>query len=166
MRPCLWVCFGAMVLCCTSQKKPPPPREEALGRVATIHGEAGPWAVAGYRMGIYALAKLGLPRQSFDLEVVHRTPALVQYSCIADGVAAATGASIGKLNLKLVDADPSQVSTLFRNRATGQTLALRPSAPFISRFKDLKPESLRAAGVEVLDLPDTAVFEEVATGGR
>ena len=45
-----------------------------LARVKEIHGATGPWAVAGYRIGERALKELGLPRQSHDLEVVHRLP--------------------------------------------------------------------------------------------
>src|SRR5690606_35154129 len=62
--------------------------ERALDEVAQIHGAPGPWAVAGYRMSMHALAKLGLPRGSFDLEIVHTSPREVQLSCIADGAAA------------------------------------------------------------------------------
>ncbi|MEO9142649.1 MAG: FmdE family protein, partial [Polyangiaceae bacterium] len=76
--------------------------DEALDRVIAIHGGAGPWVVAGYRMGLYA--ELGLPRGSFDLVVTHFAPQKVQYSCIADGAAAATGASMGRLNLIFADA--------------------------------------------------------------
>ena len=74
---------------------------ECLARVREIHGAAGPWAVAGYRIGERALQELHLPRHNFSLRVVHRCPAQVQYSCMADGLQAATGASPGKLNLKV-----------------------------------------------------------------
>ena len=46
-----------------------------LARVKEVHGAAGPWAVAGYRIGERALKDLGLPRHSHDLEVVHHCPA-------------------------------------------------------------------------------------------
>lgn len=58
--------------------------EETLTRVAAIHGAAGVFAVAGYRMGERALHDLSVPRGSFALDVTHRTPLKVQYSCIAD----------------------------------------------------------------------------------
>ena len=77
---------------------------DRLDRVRAIHGGTGPWAVAGYRMGERAMKDLDLPRQSFSLGVVHRCPAKVQYSCMADGLQAATGASPGKLNLKVEEA--------------------------------------------------------------
>jgi formylmethanofuran dehydrogenase subunit E len=137
-----------------------PSAEDSLARVAWIHGGAGPWAVAGYRMGRYALIRLGLERQSFDLEVVHQTPQEVQYSCIADGAAAATGASLGKLNLHLVDANADEVATTYRRKSTGQEITLRPSRAFKERFRDVPREQLGAAGRLVLALPDADVLVE------
>jgi formylmethanofuran dehydrogenase subunit E len=135
--------------------------DEALARVAAIHGAAGPWAVAGYRMGRYALTRLGLPPQSFDLKVVHHTPAMVQYSCIADGAAASTGASLGKLNLELVDAPEDAVMTTYVRKSTGQSVTLRPTSAFRARFAGLSRERLSDAGREVMGLSDAEVFEEV-----
>lgn len=134
---------------------------EGLAKVAAIHGAAGPWAVAGYRMGRYALARLALPAQSFDLEVTHHTPSSVQYSCIADGAAASTGASVGKLNLKLAPAGEADVMTTYVRKSTGQSVTLRPTAAFKARFAGLPRDQLGAAGREVMTLPDSDVFEEV-----
>jgi formylmethanofuran dehydrogenase subunit E len=131
-----------------------------LDRVAAVHGAPGPWAVAGYRMGRHALAKLGLPEGSFDLEVTHHTPRQVMYSCIADGAAAATGASAGKLNLMLVDSSAEAVATTYRKKSTGQTIMLRPTAQFRARFADAPRERARELGREVLRLLDIEVFEE------
>jgi formylmethanofuran dehydrogenase subunit E len=136
--------------------------DRGLAEVAAIHGGAGPWAVAGYRMGQYALQKLGVAKQSFDLEVTHHTPPKVQYSCIADGASAATGASAGKLNLKLVDASDADVATTYKRKSTGQSVTLRPTASFAARFKDVPREKLSEAGREVMKLPDAEIFEEVA----
>jgi hypothetical protein len=135
--------------------------DEAVERVTAIHGGAGPWVVAGYRMGEFALARLGLARLSFDLEVIHHTPQEVQYSCIADGAAAATGASAGKLNLRLVDATEADVATTYRRKSTGQSITLRPTRAFAVRFRDVPREELGAAGRTVLALPDADVFEEL-----
>lgn len=135
--------------------------DEGLSRVAAIHGAAGPWAVAGYRMGRYALAKLGLPAQSFDLTVTHHSPREVQYSCIADGAAAATGASVGKLNLQVVEAAPAATMTTYMRKSTGQVVTLRPTAGFAARFGGLARERLADAGRQVMALPDSEIFEEV-----
>jgi formylmethanofuran dehydrogenase subunit E len=113
-------------------------------------------------MGQHALSRLGLPRHSFDLEVVHRSPRAVQFTCIADGAAASTGASVGKMNLSVEAAPESDVATTYRRKSTGASVTLRPSAAFVARFRDVPRERLGEAGREVLRLPDDAVFEEVA----
>ena len=78
--------------------------DERLAEVARIHGGAGPWAVAGYRMGEHALKELGLERGSFDLVVTHFSPKEVQYACIADG-AAADGYRMSSFILAVVKSD-------------------------------------------------------------
>ncbi len=135
--------------------------DHALERVATIHGGAGPWVVAGYRMGEFARAKLGLERGSFDLEVAHFAPHEVQYSCIADGAAAATGASLGKLNLSLSDAKATETRTTYRRRSTGQAITLRVTAGFAGRYLDVPRAKLGDAGREVMALRDEDIFEVV-----
>src|SRR5688500_8675683 len=52
----------------------PASADDEIAAVARIHGGAGPWAVAGYRMGRFALGALGLEPGSFDLEVIHHSP--------------------------------------------------------------------------------------------
>lgn len=133
----------------------------ALHRVAAVHGDAGPWAVAGFRMGKYALKKLDLASYSFDLEITHASPKLPQYACVADGASAATGASVGKLNLTLEDADAEHVQTRYRKKSTGVSVTLKPSAAFVARYRDLPRDRLREAGREVMTLPDSEVFEEL-----
>jgi formylmethanofuran dehydrogenase subunit E len=128
--------------------------EEELATVAAVHGEAGPWAVAGYRMAKHAQRALGAP----DLEVEHQSPRAVQYSCIADGAQAATGASVGKLSLKWVESETTR--TTFTNKKTGKSLSLKPSAAFVKRFKDAPREKAKELGRVVLSLPDGEVFEE------
>jgi formylmethanofuran dehydrogenase subunit E len=112
-------------------------------------------------MGKYALAKLELGAGTFDLQIEHHTPKQVMYSCIADGAAAATGASVGKLNLALIDATPEAVATTYRRKSTGKAITLRPTAKFRARFADTPREHARDLGREVLRLPDGDVFEEV-----
>ena len=130
-----------------------------LAEVARAHGGAGPWAVAGYRMGAHALTTLGLPRGSFDLEIVHYTPHEVQYACIADGASAATGATVGKLNLSLKDAPAPDTRTTYRNRKSGSAVTLRITHVFAKRFLEVPRERLGAAGREAMELPDRDVFE-------
>lgn len=142
---------------------PPSSIDEKLAEVARVHGGAGPWAVLGYRMGEHAIAVLALKRGSFDLEVIHHSPKEVQYSCIADGAAASTGASLGKLNLALSEAPLEETRTIYRNKASGTTITLRPAAVFAQRFRDVPRDKLAEAGREAMALPDAEVFEVVQT---
>jgi formylmethanofuran dehydrogenase subunit E len=135
--------------------------EAELAAITQVHGGAGPWVVAGYRMGEFALKRLGLPRGSFDLEVIHHSPREVQYSCVADGAATATGASLGKLNLSLVEATADRTHTLYRRRSTGQSVDLRVTRAFAARYLDVPRERLAQAGREVIALPDQDIFTVV-----
>ncbi len=132
--------------------------EAALAKVAAIHGAAGPFAVIGYRIGVRALAMLGASYGSFDLDVVHRTPLEVQYSCIADGVQAATGVSIGKLNLRIQESTVAHMETIVRNKATGKEVVFRLKPEAISRFLNLPHDQLEPAGRQVMSLSDDQLF--------
>jgi formylmethanofuran dehydrogenase subunit E len=158
----LFVMLVVLALGACDRSKPDP-LDVDLDRVAAVHGAPGPWAVAGYRMGQYALGKLGLERGSFDLEVTHKSPHEVMFSCIADGAAAATGASAGKLNLSLVDATESDVATTYRQKSTGRTVTVRPTVSFRTRFLNTPREQARMLGREVLTLPADQVFEEITS---
>jgi hypothetical protein len=130
-----------------------------LVRVKEIHGATGPWAVAGYRIGERALKDLGLPRQSHDLEVVHRCPAEVQYSCIADGVQAATGASPGKLNLRIEPASRKDLCTMIRDKKSGRILTFTLKPEFAQSITDRPFDRLEAEGRRVATLPDEVIFQ-------
>jgi formylmethanofuran dehydrogenase subunit E len=140
-----------------------PSRERAkLRAVAWLHGVAGPWAVAGFRMGESALRLLSLERASRDLAIEHFSPFAVQYTCIIDGVAAATGASLGKLNLKLVDAPTIDTRTVYRRPSTGVSVEMRVTASFARRFGNVPRGRRREAGRVVIRLPDHEIFDAIA----
>lgn len=134
--------------------------EQKLDAVAAVHGAPGPWAVAGYRMSEFALARLGLRRGSFDLVVIHHSPREVRFSCIADGASAQSGASVGKLNLTLEEAVDGDVRTTYRDKRSGKSITLRPTEAFRTRYADTPRERARQLGREVLELPEHLVFEE------
>jgi formylmethanofuran dehydrogenase subunit E len=163
IRPLALSCLFAA---CASANAPavrhPEPEQSGLDAVAAVHGGAGPWAVAGYRMGEYALHQLGLDRGSFDLDVRHQSPPEVQYSCIADGAAAATGASLGKLNLHWQEAAKPDTRTTYLKKSTGQSITLEVTPEFATRYADVPRPQLKAAGEEVMRLKDSEIFETAA----
>ena len=135
--------------------------EAQLDQVAAVHGAAGPFAVAGYRMAQHALKALALEPGSFDLDVEHHSPKAVQFSCIADGAQAATRVSVGKLSLHWVEAPEAQTQTVYLKRSTGQKIVLKPAASFIKAFGKAPHEKSRENGRKVLALPDAQIFEVV-----
>jgi formylmethanofuran dehydrogenase subunit E len=134
-----------------------------LARVKEVHGATGPWAVAGYRIGERALKELGLSRQSHELEVIHHSPAEVQYSCIADGVQAATGASPGKLNLRIEQATREDLCTVIRDKQSGRSLTFTIKPEFARSMSNLPMERLEGEGRRVAAMPDDGIFQVVAT---
>ena len=142
------------------------PRPNALARVKEIHGAAGPWAVTGYRMGERALKELGLPRHSFSLLIVHHCPAQVQYSCIADGLQAATGASPGKLNLTVKEATADALKTVVADREKGRYLTFVLKPDFVESIRDLPPDRLADEGRRIAGLPDDRIFTVAETAGE
>ncbi len=129
-----------------------------LSKVAEFHGAAGVFAVAGYRIGTRALHELGETRGSFSLDVTHHTPFQVQWSCIADGIQAATGVSAGKLNLRLVETTPDKLETVIRDNRSGKILSFRLRPEFLSKYLDTPEDRQAAAARDVLKLPDGAIF--------
>jgi len=156
----LGICLGVIALGVARAKAPQ--TTAAIPEISFVHGDAEPFAVAGYRMGDRALKEFKLPRGSFLLEVVHNAPEEVQWSCIADGVQVATGASEGKLNLKVV-VSPGEVFTTIRDRRDGKTLVFRLKPQFVAEYLNISHEKLDAAGAEVLALPDDRIFSMAST---
>jgi formylmethanofuran dehydrogenase subunit E len=136
----------------------PADTDQKLNAVAAIHGAAGVFAVAGYRMGEHALKEWNLPKGSFAIEVIHHTPSEVQWSCIADGLQASTGVSAGKLNLKIVESPREAVRTVVRNRKTGQQIVFELQPAFVQQFLDLPYEKQPPAGRTVAKMPESEIF--------
>jgi formylmethanofuran dehydrogenase subunit E len=128
-----------------------------LAETRRVHGGQGPWAVAGYRIGAHAMGALGVPRGHMGLRVHHHSPSAVQYSCITDGLQAATGASLGKHTLAWTEAPlpdlRAEVGT-----ASGETLVYTLTDGFVARYTDVPFEELDARGAEVARLDDTDIF--------
>ncbi len=138
--------------------------ETILDAVRAIHGAAGPYAVAGYRMGQRALRELGAERADDDIEVVHASPAEVRWSCIADGLQASTGASLGHLNLSRVEAPEANVHSIVRRRSTGRYVELRLNTEFIDSLGPMNDDNLEELGARVARASDDELFTMSAGG--
>ncbi len=75
-------------------------RAETLHRLRQFHGHVGPYAVLGYRLGLWILQRLGCARY-FGASVTVRGPDSTPFTCTLDGIQMATGYTLGKGNLIL-----------------------------------------------------------------
>lgn len=165
----------ALALGCASAPESVAPAGSAADGAASVrfvhgappHGTPGPWALAGHRIGVDALRRLGVTRgDAWGITVTHRAPAEVRYTCVIDGVQAATGASLGKLNLALEPvASPDDLETVVVERRTGRTLTYRLTPAFRARFFDADYDAFPQAARELDRLPDDEVFVVVEALG-
>jgi len=96
-----------------------------LGAAVQLHGHLGPWLVAGVRIGAAGLRTAGADGY-FDVDVNVEGPlALPPQACFLDGLQVATGATLGKRNLKWVEAPRLVVRV--KNVRTGKTVVIRPT---------------------------------------
>jgi len=132
--------------------------DPGLNRVLAIHGSSGPFAVAGYRMGQAAMKQLGLGRASGDCEVIHHAPVDVELSSVVDGLQAATGASLGKRNLLLVDSAGGESHSVVRNRKTNRQVRLTLTAGFLKAHRGMAAAAAAAAGARLIAVPESEIF--------
>jgi len=79
------------------------PREYPVTELARFHGHLGPFIVLGYRMGRYALQKLG--DNPFALKASVYCSGITPQSCLADGIQLGSGCTLGKGNIEIVKSD-------------------------------------------------------------
>jgi formylmethanofuran dehydrogenase subunit E len=110
-------------------------------------------------MGVRALRELSVARGHFYLEVEHRSEARVSESCIADGWQAATGVSVGRMNLRRVDTSATEGTvTRVRDRSTGRALRFELTPAFRARVAHVTHDNAEALGRMVMVLPDEDIF--------
>ncbi|WP_165227555.1 formylmethanofuran dehydrogenase subunit E family protein [Aquisphaera insulae] len=136
---------------------------EVIAKVLDAHGHVGPWAVVGYRMGQRALEDLHLPRHSKSLSVVHYTPLQFKFTCAADGLMAVTGATPGKMNIRLEECPISDLRTVVADRSTGRVLTFKILPERAHELAGVAPTQLDAMSRRFADLPDEAIFSVTET---
>ena len=136
---------------------------EVIAKILDAHGHIGPWAVVGYRMGQRGLEELHLPRHSKSLLVVHYTPLEFKFTCAADGVMAVTGATPGKMNIRLEQCLLSELRTVITDRSTGRVLTFRILPERARELAGVTPAQLDAMSRRFAELPDEAIFTVTET---
>ena len=135
-------------------------REVRFVHGAPEHGVPGPWALSAYRIGKHALEKLGLTRdKAWELVVTHKAPREVRYSCMLDGLLAATGCSPGKMNLVH---DPVEnedaLETVVLHKPSGRTLTYKLTKAFRDKIRDVEPAGFPVMAKLLEGMKDDEVF--------
>lgn len=131
----------------------------SLQAVRNIHGGISPWAVTGYRLGEAALRELNLPQNSEDLLAICRAPNTAPFAGIVDGVQAATGATLGKLNLRLVSAPAEDIRCEFIRLSDMRRVILRVRAGAAEMMIQIPGQESDALSLKLIALGETELFE-------
>ncbi|HPF39042.1 MAG TPA: DUF4198 domain-containing protein [Phycisphaerae bacterium] len=131
----------------------------SMQMLRAIHGSIDPWAVAGFIMGERALIELGLPYGSGDFLAVQHSPKALPYTAMLDGLQAATGATVGKLNLKLSEAPASELRCEFFHLATGEGLTYRLNADILAKLRAVEGHDAESLAVRMMTMSGDELFD-------
>ncbi|MGO9112292.1 MAG: formylmethanofuran dehydrogenase subunit E family protein [Thermoguttaceae bacterium] len=107
-----------------------------LGQAVQLHGHLGPWLVAGLRIGASGLRAVGAEGY-FDVDITVEGPlAQPPQACFLNGLQVATGATLGKRNLKWVDAP--RLAVRVNNVRSGKMVVVRPSSAMMEWIASAK----------------------------
>jgi formylmethanofuran dehydrogenase subunit E len=127
-----------------------------LKRSASEHSHLCPRQVLGVRMGLAGLAVLGLkaPVTTKTALVIIETS-----GCFADGIRAATGATVGHRSLKVEEL--GKIAATFTNLTTGSSLRISPKLDIRTHALTYAPEEKRRYFAQLLGyqvMPDEELF--------
>jgi len=135
-------------------------REVRFVHGAPEHGVPGPWALTAYRIGKDALKRFGVTRdRSWEIVVTHKAPKTVRYTCMLDGLLAATGCSPGKMNLvhETVEGE-EQLETIIVHKPSGKKLVYKLTKTLRDKIRDVDQAGFPAAAKALDAMKDDEVF--------
>ena len=89
-----------------------------------LHGHLGPFLVIGVRMGDMAKRHLGLDdKSSRNLQASVKTPLCTPFSCVIDGIQAATSCTVGNQKLK-IENSTKEISARFGLQSSDKTVKI------------------------------------------
>jgi len=125
-----------------------------------FHGHRCPFMPLGYRMGLLALGKLGVPREmDHTLHVICELGEGHPQTCLMDGVQAATGATFGKTLMQKTSWG-KLAATFWYPEKTAVRYVLKPS--FLDEFGRFEFFDYRKKGVEPSRIPAEVTSEVIA----
>jgi len=136
--------------------------KKILEKAVDFHGHLGPFLVLGIRMGFIGLRELGVERENPKLRVTVMTEPSVPFSCVIDGIQAATGCTVGNRRLKLQNSQKDIVAkfqilegnkiTVAVNLAKQEELKKRLS-------KQASSQEIEIIARDVISMPEIELFK-------
>lgn len=95
-----------------------------IENAAKLHGHLGPFLVIGVRMGDMAKKHLDLDdKGSRRLQASIKTPLFTPFSCVIDGIQAATSCTIGNQKLK-IEKSTKEITAHFKLQSSERTIKI------------------------------------------
>jgi hypothetical protein len=126
----------------------------AMSAVKHQHGNDGPWAMVGFRLGQAALAA----RPEGKMHFTHYGPSAPQYTCIMDGIKAAAEEAHRSVEVTFVEAGRDALRTDVVDAKGAKVATYRLRDDVKARILDVAPSAYAARSAEVYHAPDTALF--------
>jgi len=136
--------------------------EEILEKAVNFHGHLGPFLVLGIRMGFIGLRELRIERGNPKLRVTVMTKPSVPFSCVIDGIQAATICTVGNRKLKLRNSQKNILAKFQILEGNNVTVTLN-----LAKQEELKKRLSKLAGSQemeriartVISMPEKELFE-------
>lgn len=129
--------------------------DSELNRISDFHGHLGPFVVIGYRMGKVANRLLG--EDPFGKSAVVMTGGKTPMSCVVDGVQLASGCTLGKGNIGIVD--HGLVSSLFISKSKKKSVSLELREEILSRIMESEKDQLEQLATELFHMPEESLLK-------
>ena len=127
---------------------------EDLKLLKRFHGHLGPFAAVGFRMGRYAVDTLGVKNKKLKAEVYTGTKPPI--SCIIDGIQLASGCTLGKGNISVID--NNEAKAVFTS--LGSTLVLKLKDDIKKRIIETTTHETEEKNAEwIYDMPSEELFD-------
>jgi len=125
-----------------------------------LHGHLGPFLVLGVRMGMIAKKALSAADdECVSLRAYVKVPLFPPFSCLLDGIQAATTCTVGNQRLVIENSDEICVSFANQNAAKTVKIMLKPKVAEELKRKLSEDALTEDFALEIARLPENQIFQ-------
>jgi len=133
-----------------------------MKRALGLHGHMGPFLAIGARMGIIGLKKLDVREGDTKLLVTAMLKYAVPFSCLLDGIQAATKCTVGNKRLEWKESKEIRAVFTLTNKGKKVEIKVHPAVvqELKRRLEKTQPsdEETRQLALEVFSRPEKELF--------